>query len=101
MIPIDIDECLSNNGGCNQICVNTLGSYKCRCRAGFKMSVDNHNCTGRCNPCVVSQLSLLLKIPKSSCSFDILEKKTIHANAECQIELEISFMITHTNAQKI
>ena len=31
----DIDECLVNNGGCSQLCVNEPGSYKCECQNGF------------------------------------------------------------------
>ncbi len=31
----DIDECLTNNGGCSQLCVNEPGSYKCQCKKGF------------------------------------------------------------------
>ena len=25
-----------NNGGCSQICVNTLGSYNCSCNSGYE-----------------------------------------------------------------
>jgi hypothetical protein len=32
----DIDECLINNGGGSQLCVNEPGSYmKCQCKKGF------------------------------------------------------------------
>ena len=37
------DECENNNGDCDQICENTLGSYKCGCNPGFDLSND-----GRC-----------------------------------------------------
>lgn len=34
----DIDECAGNlNGGCQQICKNNLGSYRCTCRDGYKL----------------------------------------------------------------
>ncbi len=32
---IDVDECQHNNGGCDQICRNTIGSYYCLCRDGY------------------------------------------------------------------
>jgi fibulin 1/2 len=31
----DIDECMENNGGCSQLCVNTAGGYHCKCEAGY------------------------------------------------------------------
>lgn len=33
----DIDECESNNGGCEDKCVNTEGSFTCACRPGFQL----------------------------------------------------------------
>ncbi|XP_078423674.1 uncharacterized protein LOC144696332 [Cetorhinus maximus] len=32
---LNVDECLQNNGGCSQRCVNTVGSYQCRCHPGY------------------------------------------------------------------
>lgn len=37
MVPIlDVDECEDDNGGCEQECVNTPGSFRCRCGEGFE-----------------------------------------------------------------
>ena len=33
----DINECASNRGGCEQICKNSPGSYRCACRDGYKL----------------------------------------------------------------
>jgi len=43
---IDINECLTNNGGCdvNAICANTIGSFNCQCHSGY--SGDGITCTG-------------------------------------------------------
>ena len=41
----DIDECLNSNGGCEQNCTNTPGSYQCECEPGYRL-VDGFNCTG-------------------------------------------------------
>jgi hypothetical protein len=41
---IDVNECLVNNGGCNQICSNSIGSYSCNCQTGFQKSVDGKGC---------------------------------------------------------
>lgn len=43
---IDINECDSDNGGCNQTCVNTIGSYYCECGDGFSLHNDSHGCNG-------------------------------------------------------
>ncbi|XP_035507919.1 growth arrest-specific protein 6 [Morone saxatilis] len=39
----DVNECSSNNGGCNQECNNTMGSYRCSCHQGY-MLVGRHIC---------------------------------------------------------
>ena len=43
----DIDECKSNNGGCdtNAVCKNTIGSRVCECNAGF--IEDGLTCLGK------------------------------------------------------
>ena len=43
---VDINECMSNNGGCEQICVNNIGSYSCDCHEGYDVDVDGLNCSG-------------------------------------------------------
>eukprot|EP00111_Clytia_hemisphaerica_P020085 TCONS_00059198-protein len=43
---LDVDECLTNNGGCQQTCNNTLGSFDCSCRKGYQVSTtDNKKCS--------------------------------------------------------
>ena len=42
----DVNECHDNNGGCEQICCNTIGSFQCKCRHGFELSSDGKTCTG-------------------------------------------------------
>ena len=43
---VDINECLSNNGGCTHICVNQDGSYQCQCNSGFHLQSDGKTCSG-------------------------------------------------------
>lgn len=46
-----MDECSRpNNGGCEQRCVNTLGSYKCACDPGYELAADKRRCEGECPP---------------------------------------------------
>ena len=42
----DIVECDTNNGGCEQNCNNTVGSYYCTCDIGFQLGDDYHECPG-------------------------------------------------------
>uniref|UniRef100_A0A1X7UZT4 EGF-like domain-containing protein n=1 Tax=Amphimedon queenslandica TaxID=400682 RepID=A0A1X7UZT4_AMPQE len=35
-----IDECADKNGGCEQICNNTVGSFQCSCLVGFTLAND-------------------------------------------------------------
>ncbi|KAI4560579.1 hypothetical protein MJG53_017208 [Ovis ammon polii x Ovis aries] len=43
----DVDECAEGNGGCQQSCVNMMGSYECHCREGFFLSDNQHTCIQR------------------------------------------------------
>ena len=43
---IDRDECASNNGGCQHICTNNIGSYQCSCNNGFVLHENKHDCVG-------------------------------------------------------
>ena len=44
MLCIDIDECLTSNGGCDHNCLNFEGSYECSCRDGYSLTSDNRTC---------------------------------------------------------
>ncbi|XP_078095368.1 bone morphogenetic protein 1-like [Mustelus asterias] len=45
----EVDECSRpDNGGCEQRCVNTLGSYKCACDPGYELASDKRNCEAAC-----------------------------------------------------
>ena len=43
----DVNECQTDNGGCNQTCSNVVGSYDCFCGVGYSLAVDNLNCDGK------------------------------------------------------
>ncbi|XP_064618038.1 tolloid-like protein 1 isoform X2 [Liolophura sinensis] len=40
----DKDECAIENGGCQHVCKNTLGSYQCACHNGFTLHENKHDC---------------------------------------------------------
>ena len=41
----DINECHTKNGGCNQTCTNTDGSFECSCGTGFTLTASNVDCS--------------------------------------------------------
>ena len=45
----DINECLTNNGGCSQICRNTIGSYYCQCAPNYELQPDGKTCISKTN----------------------------------------------------
>ena len=42
----DVDECQNNNGGCEQNCTNTVGSFFCNCVDGFLLGANLLGCDG-------------------------------------------------------
>ena len=58
LIYIDVDECSTLNGGCNQTCSNTFGSFECSCSAGYTLAGNVIDCDGKRNP---SGLSVIYK----------------------------------------
>ena len=44
---LDVNECLTNNGGCAQICTNTVGSFTCSCNTGYSLGADARSCVGK------------------------------------------------------
>ena len=54
----DINECESENGGCDQNCENKNGSYYCTCNGGYTLHGDEMSCDGniyRYNALIVSK----------------------------------------------
>lgn len=44
---LDINECVDNNGGCSDDCINLKGSFKCQCPFGKKLASDKKTCVGK------------------------------------------------------
>ena len=44
---LDIDECLSENGGCEQNCHNQVGNFYCTCDSGYNMNDNKLDCDGK------------------------------------------------------
>ena len=44
----DIDECSTNNGGCEHICTNSQGNFTCSCFPGYELD-NQFNCSSKNN----------------------------------------------------
>ena len=53
VLSADNDECNENNGGCERICMNTYGSFKCSCPGGFTLGRDGTSCEGMIIDCIL------------------------------------------------
>ena len=45
-IQLDINECSTNNGDCEQVCFNTIGSFYCACTSGYNLMSGKY-CSGK------------------------------------------------------
>ena len=43
---VDIDEC-DRFSPCDQVCINSVGSFMCSCESGYELEEDMRICTGR------------------------------------------------------
>ena len=53
---VDVDECATNNGGCEHICTNTDGSFHWPCRPGYSLADYEGYADGRCQHGVYSEV---------------------------------------------
>ena len=44
----EINECLTENGGCAHICTNNVASFECSCTPGYQLNEDGLACDGKC-----------------------------------------------------
>ena len=40
----DVNECLTNNGGCSHQCVNMAGTHRCECPSGYTLHSNKQDC---------------------------------------------------------
>ena len=41
---VDTDECVVDNGGCDHVCINTIGSRLCDCHTGYALNANGVTC---------------------------------------------------------
>ncbi|XP_078377370.1 uncharacterized protein LOC144660588 isoform X1 [Oculina patagonica] len=62
----DVDECAHNNGGCQDICVNTIGGYYCACSdPQFSVAPDKRHCIAEGVELDCGQDEMTITLPKS------------------------------------
>lgn len=44
---LDFNECVINNGGCEQLCYNQVASFECGCFDGYILQSNGINCSGK------------------------------------------------------
>jgi hypothetical protein len=47
-VSLDIDECSTNGHGCEDVCINSEGSYSCGCSDGYILNEDGRTCSISC-----------------------------------------------------
>ncbi|XP_031559878.1 tolloid-like protein 1 [Actinia tenebrosa] len=91
----DEDECQKRKGGCQHICVNTIGSYRCACKPGFTLHSNKHSCkeASECSATLTTQTGLIMSpnYPgvyqhKKDCTWKIVVKPGSH------VELNFRFL---------
>ena len=60
----DINECESNNGGCQHNCSNSVGSFQCSCLPGHTLDSDGFHCSGKINVALFDELSIIQSYTK-------------------------------------
>lgn len=45
------NECTTNNGGCSQVCTDTLSAFECTCEFGYLLNADGVSCDMLVNEC--------------------------------------------------
>ena len=67
---VDFDECQDpSTNECGDICVNTDGSYTCRCREGRTLSYDKLHCQDPCGGTRAAPGSISTPVSKSGMGF--------------------------------
>ena len=54
IVIIDVNEChTEERNNCDQICINTIGSYNCSCGTGYLLNEDGYQCDGIYNDIII------------------------------------------------
>ena len=67
---LDINECDLNIDGCDQTCVNTVGSFLCNCTDGYELNEDGILCDGK-NYIMISMYYVIVNAQNPSAVWSI------------------------------
>ena len=87
----DSNECVNNNGGCEQFCYNLIPGYHCDCQDGYALADDGHTCNGCFTLYHIIPHSVWLIAPISD--IDECLSNPCDANATC-VNINGSFVCT-------
>ena len=76
---IDQNECESGSHSCDQVCINTEGSYTCSCRSGYELGSDGESCIGTC------PYAIALELTFKTCFFVDIDECSVE-NGRCDHE---------------
>ena len=98
---IDTNECLLNNGGCTQLCTNTIGSYHCDCRSGYQLNDNEISCNGQyiyLNFWIIDFISVVSDINECTNGTDLCEHNCYNTDGsyvcDCQPGYQLSNGLT-------
>lgn len=76
----DVDECIINNGGCEDTCVNTAGGFQCKCRDGYVVDTDNKTCVSK--SCIILAVKVKCSGPnrRRPFQYSLLNREVIKAH---------------------
>jgi len=76
----EIDECATNNGGCQYECINFEGGYECTCPDGMFLASDGLSCVIKCYTCIDAEsneecVDLVTCPPSEAACFATIRKR--------------------------
>ena len=54
-----VNECSDGTHNCSQLCINTIGSFTCKCDDGYELDFDDVTCNGMYKMFIYLQLYII------------------------------------------
>ncbi|XP_052783146.1 uncharacterized protein LOC128219377 [Mya arenaria] len=88
---LDLNECSGFlNGGCEDECINKVGSFVCKCSGNSTLNKDGFTCSGSTGPSVFSKYGLVRQFLPRGCSTIVL--------AKCDEGTDIKILLSSTSS---
>ena len=73
----DINECSQNEtNACDQLCINTDGSFMCACEEGYEFNEETNQCEGDCNVIIINNTIMVNVINIIKTSMSVIKSTT-------------------------